>query len=167
MILRISDDLARKIKDRPTRVLPLDRNPYADWSTRLFAESRTQYIMITNTVSLYTMVMFGAGIHDALTFTSRVTSYISEFTRADGFELIYERLISPSTLHVSFSKALNRRVTGSMNDLEFQAKIILARGTVSPWDVSLTLNEIPFSYLKYNGPRVEFHRMGLETGVSN
>lgn len=167
MILRISDDLGRKIKDRPTKVLPLDRNPYADWSTRLFTESRAQYIMITNTVSLYTMVMFGAGINDALTFTSRVTSYISEFTRADGFALIYERLISPSALHVSFSKALNRRVTGSMNDLEFQAKTILARGTVSPWDVSLKLNEIPFSYLKYNGPRDEFQRMGLEKGASN
>lgn len=162
MILRISDDLGRKIKDRPTKVLALDANRYADWSTRLFTESRAQYIMITNSASLYTMIMFGTGINDSLTFTSRVTSYIGEFTRADGFELIYERFISFSTLLVSFSKALNRRVTGSMNDLEFQAKTILNRGTVSPWDVSLKLNEIPFSYLMYNRPREAFQQMGSD-----
>lgn len=162
MILRISDDLGRKIKDRPVNVLALDANPYADWSTRLFTESRSQYIMITNSVSLYTMIMFGAGINDSLTFTNRVTSYISEFTRADGFELIYERLISSSTLLVSFSKTLNRRVTRSMNDLECQAKRILNRGAVSPWDVSFKLNEIPFSYLMYNRPREAFQQMGSD-----
>lgn len=65
-------------------------------------------------------------------------------------------------LLVSFSKALNRRVTGSMNDLEFQAKTILNRGAVSPWDVSFKLNEIPFSYLMYNRPREAFQQMGSD-----
>ena len=69
--------------------------------------------MITNTVSLYTMVMYGKGISNDLIFTDRVTSHIAKFLRDDGYELIFERLIGPSMVRVSFSKTLNRMVTGS------------------------------------------------------
>ena len=161
MILRISDKLGRKIKEKPSKVLPLDSNPYADWTARLFTESRAQYIMISNTTSLYSMVMFGKGITDDFTFKNRVTSHMSEYIREDGFRLIFERLIMLNMNVISLSKALSRSVTGSMNDLEFQAKTILCGGTVSPWDLSNKLNEIPFSYLKYKRPKDMFPAMSI------
>ena len=161
MILRISDKLGRKIKEQPSKVLSLESNPYADWTARLFTESRAQYIMISNTTSLYSMVMFGKGISDEFTFTNSVTSHMSEYIREDGFKLIFERIIMPSMNVISFSKALSRSVTGSMNDLEFQAKTILCGGTVSPWDVSGELNDIPFSYIEYKRPRDMFPAMGI------
>jgi hypothetical protein len=163
MIIRITNDLGKKIKNRPSRVLPPDDNPYADWTARLFTESRMQYIMITNTVCLYTMIMVGKGISDALVFTDRVTRYISEYTRDDGFESIFERYIAPTTATVFFSKALNRSVTGSMNDIEYQAKTIIYGGTASPRDASFTINEIPFSYLNYKHPREMFRVMKVTT----
>ena len=65
------------------------------------------------------MVMFGRGIiHDGQ-FLDRITSYMGEFIRDNGYGFIYERLIVPSMGNVTFSKALNRSVTGSMNDLVF------------------------------------------------
>lgn len=42
---------------------------------------------------------------------------------ADDHEYIFERLIIPWLDQVSFSKALNRPVIGSMNDLVFQARV--------------------------------------------
>ena len=123
--------------------------------------------MITNTVSLYTMVMYGKGISNDLIFTDRVTSYIAEFLRADGYELIFERLIGPSMVRVSFSKTLNRMVTGSMNDLEYHAQLLLRRGDLTPWDVSSELNGIPFSYINMNRPRDAFQSMKLNEGASH
>ena len=103
----------------------------------------------------------GKGITDDYTFTNRVTSHVSEYVREDGFKLIFERLIMPSMNAISLSKALSRSVTGSMNDLELQAKTILCGGTVSPWDASEKLNEIPFSYIKYRRPRDMFPAMSI------
>ena len=42
---------------------------------------------------------------------------------ADDDEYIFERLIIPWLDQVSFPKALNRSVIGSMNDLVFQARV--------------------------------------------
>ena len=57
MIVRLSGKLAKKIGESPTESLPQDPNPFADWSCHLFRADRVQYILITNTPSLYSMVM--------------------------------------------------------------------------------------------------------------
>jgi hypothetical protein len=55
MILRLSGKIAKKIHVKPAAVLPADSNPYADWSTHVFLAARTQYILVTNTASLYSL----------------------------------------------------------------------------------------------------------------
>jgi hypothetical protein len=42
--------------------LPLDGNPFADWSANLFVADRTKYILLSNTRSFYSTVMYGKGI---------------------------------------------------------------------------------------------------------
>ncbi|QDT48902.1 hypothetical protein Pan258_29490 [Symmachiella dynata] len=42
MIIRLSQKLAKKIKADPLVTVPLDENPYADWSAHLFTADRTQ-----------------------------------------------------------------------------------------------------------------------------
>jgi hypothetical protein len=64
MIFRISQKLAKKLKEGELPSLPLDENPYADWSAHLFTVARTQYIIMANTKSLYSVVMYGTGITD-------------------------------------------------------------------------------------------------------
>ena len=57
MIFRLSQKLNAKIKVGALSVVPLDENPYADWSAHLFTVDRTQYIILSNTKSLYSTVL--------------------------------------------------------------------------------------------------------------
>ncbi len=162
MIIRLTQKLAKKIKTAPTRVLPLDTNPLADWSAHLFTADRAQYILLANTASLYSTVVYGAGITDDNELLRRGLSQVREFMADDGQEFLYQRFVAPSTGTVRFSKALNRSVTGSMNDLVYHAKIWLAEGELSPHDVSFKLNEIPMSSLGYANPRKALKSLNLE-----
>ena len=46
MILRLSQKLNAKIKAGTLIAIPLDDNPYADWSCHLFTADRTRYIIM-------------------------------------------------------------------------------------------------------------------------
>ncbi|HEY7155332.1 MAG TPA: hypothetical protein VH575_15320 [Gemmataceae bacterium] len=57
MIFRVSQKLNAKIKAGALRALPLHENPLADWSAHLFVAGRTQYVLLSNTRSLYSTGM--------------------------------------------------------------------------------------------------------------
>ena len=162
MIFRLSQKLNTKIKVGALETLPLDENPYADWSAGLFVADRTQYIILSNTKSLYSTVMYGKGITNDSHFIERALSGIREFMEDDGQEFVYRRFIAPASESVRFAKALDRSVTGSINDLIRHATYWLAQGDISPFDVGSRLNEIPMSALarsesdKYGKPRDAF-----------
>ncbi len=83
---------------------------------------------------------------------------MKEFMTSDGNKEIFEKIIEPEDQNIFFSKIVDRRVMGSMNDFVFQAKIHLIEGQRSPFNVSLLLNESPMSYLGYNRPKDEFRK---------
>jgi hypothetical protein len=162
VIFRLSQKLNTKIKTGTTQALSLDANPYADWSAHLFTADRTQYILLSNTKSLYSVVMYGKGITDDSQFLDRALSSIREFMQDDGQQFAFHRFIGPAAGTVSFAKAFNRSVTGSMNELVFQAVMWLTEGDLSPHDVSFRLNDILISSLPslrgggYGRPREAF-----------
>lgn len=165
VIFRPTNRLNAKIKAGPLSGSALDPNPYADWSARLFIANRTQHILLSHTASLYSIVMFGRGItHDAL-FIGRAMESIGEFMTDDGLGLVFMNFIAPASASVRFCAALNRSVTGSMNDLEAAAKAYLARGDWSPYDVGFRLNETPLTAIGtretsgYATPREALKRM--------
>ena len=170
MIFRLSQKMNAKIKPGPLVTVPLDENPFADWSAHLFLAGRTQYILLSNTRSLYSTVMVGRGITDDRRFIERALSNIRDFMEYDALESIYQRLIAPSTDQVRFAKALNRSVTGSMNDLIEHGAALLADGERAPSDVGRELNEILLSALgsgspgAYGMPRETFKAMGRTPG---
>ena len=147
MILRLTQKLCTKIKSGRLSERPLDENPYADWSCNLFTAGRTQYIIVSNTVSLYSCVMYGKGITDDSRFIERTQSSIRDFMEDDGQAFAYERFIAPASGSITFAKSLNRSVTGSMNDLIKFAKHWLAEDDLSPHDVGFKLNDILLSAL--------------------
>lgn len=149
MILRLSQKLNAKIKEGKLVEMPLDQNPYADWSCHLFTAARTQYIILMNTASFYSCVMYGHGISDDNNFVTSALDTIREFTADDGKQFLYRKFITPSSETVSFAKALNRSVTGSMNDHIHAAKFML-EDDMAPSDIGCRLNETPMSAL--NGP---------------
>src|SRR5262249_44941236 len=130
MIFRLSEKLHTKIKAGALANLPLDDNPFADWSAGLFLVGRSQFIILTNTKSLYCTVLAGKGVTDGKTLVERALSTLREFMAADMQNGVYERLIAPVSGSVRFAKALNRSVTGSMNDMTRHAADWLAAGDV-------------------------------------
>jgi hypothetical protein len=147
MIFRLSQALAKKLKEGTLPAVPLDENPYADLSAHLFTADRTQYIVVANTKSLYSVVMYGKGITDYSVFLERAQSSIREFMESDGLAFIYQRFVAPTGGSVRFAKALDRSVTGSMNELVKFAKFWLEEGELSPFDIGFKLNDLLLSAL--------------------
>ncbi len=147
MILRLSQKLNTKIDAGTLKAMPLDENPYADWSCHLFTADRTQYILISNTPSLYSSVLYGKGITNDSVFIERTLSTLREFMEDDGQLFVYQRFIAPSSGLVSFAKALNRSVIGSMNELIGYATLLLETEEISPHDLGFRLNDTLLSAL--------------------
>jgi hypothetical protein len=169
MIFRLTLKLSKKIGIAPLPALPFDKNKNSliDWSAHLFTAQRIQYIILTNTASLYSMVMLGRGITNDRQFIRGVLSCMEEFMTIDGNKVIFEKFIEPENNDICFSKIVDRRVAGSMNDLIFQAKVHLIEGQQSPFDVSFLLNESPMSYLSYSCPKNEFKKLFFKDGESS
>jgi hypothetical protein len=161
MIIRITAKLGKKIGFTPSQILPLDDNPFTDWTADLFRADRTQYIILTNTVSLYSIVLYGRGITDDSIFLQRAISNLIENLGYDGFGFIAERIIAQNTFKISFSKSLNRAVTGSMNELIFQAKYYLEDEDTSPFSLCQKLNNVPLSYIDYKSPKEAFSKLKI------
>jgi hypothetical protein len=164
MIFRLSQKLNTKIKAGKLCEMPLDENPYADWSAHLFTADRIQYIILTNTASLYSCLMQGKGVTNGDKLVERALSTIRDFTADDAQQLAYRKFIVPASTTVHFAKALSRSVTGSMNDHIQGAKFLLADG-MAPSEIGYRLNKTPMSALndpdgrKYGRPREAFKRM--------
>jgi hypothetical protein len=147
IIFRLSQKLNAKVKGGTLAAVPLDENPFADWSAALFVACRTQYILLSNTKALYSTVMYGKGVTDAGSFVERALGGIREFMEDDGQEAVYRRFVAPASASVRFAKALDRSVTRSMNDLINHARAWLAGGDLSPHEVGVRLNDVLLSAL--------------------
>ena len=165
MILRLSQKLCTKIKTGALPTMPLDENPFADWSAHLFIVDRAQYILLANTKSLYSTVMTGQGITNGSRFIERALSSIREFMEQDGQAVIYDRFIAPNSGSVHFAKALSRTVTSSMNELVRFATDLLMEDEFFPHDVGFKLNNFLLSAIatckadKYGTPSEAFQVM--------
>ena len=162
MIFRLTQKLAKKISLPSLPSLPHDQNPFVDWTAHLFTAERVQYIIVTNTASLYSLVMYGRGITDGNEFIQRTLSFMRDVMADDGCEFLFRRLIAPHTTRVSFSKAADRRVIGSMNELIFESKLYLSERQLSSFETSRQINETLMSYLGYNSPKEAFRQLDVK-----
>ena len=85
-------------------------------------------------------------------------SSIRECLDAAGQAAAYQRFIAPASRSVRFAKALNRSVTGSINDMARHAAYWLAAEELAPVEVGSRLNTIPMSALKHEGSPYGFPR---------
>ena len=152
MIIRLTEKLGRKIGIMPTESLPLAENPLLDWSAHLLTAQRVQYVMLTNTPSLYSVVMHGRGMKSESSFMQISSREMWDYMQLDEHEFTYKLFIEPEVSEISWSKALNRSVTGSVNDFVQMARFLLVEERLPLCEVSVFLNETPMSYLKYASP---------------
>ncbi|MBN1859077.1 hypothetical protein JW848_07735 [Candidatus Bipolaricaulota bacterium] len=159
MTIRVSAKLAKKLHLPHEQSLPVTTNPFLDWSADLFTADRTQYILITNTTSLYSIVVYGRGVTNETPFFQDTVAAMRDVFEADRLASVFEHIIEPTFYPVALAKRENRSVIGSMNDLIFQARLRLVEQEISPHDTSGFLNGTVMSYIDYERPRVAFRSM--------
>jgi hypothetical protein len=147
MIFRTTQKLNKKLKLTPTNGLPLEMNPFGDWSADLFTVKRTHYIIISNTPSLYSVVIYGQGITHGGRFVDQAIQMIRSCMEWDGKAFLYQRFVMPTMNQIRFSNTLNRSTTGSLNELVRVAKRILEDDSVAPSEVGTLLNDILLSFI--------------------
>ncbi|QDT41945.1 GIY-YIG nuclease superfamily protein [Gimesia alba] len=165
MIFRLSHKLNQKIKTGTLTLRPLNQNPFADWSCRLFTADRRQYILLSNTKSLYSCLMTGKGITNQRQFTECALNCIRDFTAADTHQQTFEKFIASERESIQFAKALNHSVTSSMNLLVEYAQDLLIEQQIPLLEVSYELNDYLTSAIvekksdSYCTPNEAFQRM--------
>jgi hypothetical protein len=169
MILRFSQKLSSRLKAGTLKPLPMDDAPVADWTSHLFFFERTPHILVSNTKTLYSTVLYAKGITNDSVFISRFMSHLRAFMEADGMAFAYDRFISPRTGVIHLASTFSRSVTGSMNELIGYAKVFLADEETSPFDLGFQLNDTLLSAAvsaedrDYGKPRDAFRALIAES----
>lgn len=141
LILRLSQKLCTRIRAGSLQPMPLDENPFADWSAQLLRMDRTQYVIVSNTKSLYSILFYVTSISNESKSIVRGLGAIREFMEDDGHALACHCFIVPDTGRGSFTKAIDRSVTGSVNELIRSATAWLEDVELSPHELGSKLNE--------------------------
>lgn len=156
LIFRVTQKLAKKIKIAPAAALPPHENLFLDWTANLFMVSRWQCILLTNSRSLYSVVLPGKGVPNEQAFLEQSMKALDDCLMRDGIIGLHEAEIAPAMNSVSFCKAGDRSVLASMNQLVYQVKCdLIEMGHPLPV-VNQRLNRIPMSTLKYHYSVEEF-----------
>lgn len=161
MILRLPLKLNARIKGGPLAASESHANPLLDWSIRAFEAGRNEYVLLSNTRSLYSAVLDGVANENAARFAERVVGVIRAILEGARRGPLAGISSEPAPEPVRFAKALDRSVTGSMNELVAYAEVLLADGGVSVPEVGVRLNDFLLSALaragdKYGTPREAF-----------
>ena len=160
MILRLPLKLNDRIGGDTLGALTPHANPLLDWSVRAFEAGRAEYVLLSNTRSLYSAVLEGVG-PNAVRFAERVVGVIRAILEGAGHGSLAGISSELAPESVRFAKALDRSVTGSMNELVAYATLLLAGGDLSVPEVGVRLNDLLLSALaggadKYGTPRDAF-----------
>ena len=165
MIFRLSHKLNQKIKTGTLEALTLHQTPFADWSCHIFPANRRQYILLSNTKSLYSCVMPAKSLTNQKQFAESAMNSIRDFTADDANQWAFRKFIAPEIETVQFAKSLNRSVTSSMNQLVDCAQGLLIECQMSPHEVGFKLNDFLLSSIAetksdgYGRPEDAFKRM--------
>jgi hypothetical protein len=141
MIFRLTQSLNARINAGTLEAWPLHENLLLDWSAHLFTVGRRRFILLSNTVSLLSAVVPGQGVTSEDSFRGRAFDGIRACLTALGHECISRTVIPAHSGPVRYAKALNRSVSGSMNELVRQAELWLREGDLTLPDVGDRLND--------------------------
>ncbi len=132
MIFRLTGKLSQKLHVRPEEALPLHECPYADWSACVFIANRRHYVLLSNTASLFSVVIPGAGIADADTFCARALEAINDRLKEAGCGDLWLQTQNAHGTDIRFSKGLNPSVTAGVTALVKYCKRLEERREMTP-----------------------------------
>ena len=91
LIFRVTQKLAMKIKLAPAADFPPHDDPLLDWTANLFIVSRRQCIILTNSESLYSVVIRGKGVPNEKVFVKNGLEALRESIASEGLGNLYVR----------------------------------------------------------------------------
>ncbi len=165
MIIRFTEKLSKKLKLGKISKIEEYPGPFLEWYAHLFSIQRTQYILVAEANSLYTLIMYGRGVVDDNIFLQQLLGLLRENMEDVEDRMIFERIIAPNSARITLSKIINKSVLGSINDMVNMSKIIVERDDTSPYDLSVILNNSPFKYINYLSPLAAFNNLKLKKGT--
>jgi hypothetical protein len=151
MIFRLSQPLNARVKAGVLEALPLHENPLLDWSAHLFPVGRSRFILVSNTGSLLSAVVSAKGVTSETIFRDRAFDAIRACLTSLGHEPLAHTLMADENRAVRFAKALNRSVSGSMNELVKCAEFCMSGGELTLPEVGDRLNDTLLSALAAGG----------------
>lgn len=161
MVLRLTKKLAERLKIKSLPENDDMVSAFDEWYGHLFTADRTQYILFTNAYSLYSIIVPGKGINNIKTFFEMAGYCLSEVLKEEECENMIGRFITNKIEIIDVCKTKNRGVLGSMNDMISHSKFYLSEYQLTPIEISKRLNEMPYSYLKYENPLAVIKQMAF------
>lgn len=168
MNIRLSQKISSKVKAGKLLELPMAEDPVFDWSMQSFAVGRSQFILFSNTRSLYSRVVSSKGINSTKQLIAQFNQAILYQLNNDQMKNAVAKLLAVDAEGVQFAKALNRSVIGSMNELIAMATTPISMRELTLPELSDHLNDTLLSILGdkkggYGRPKEAMEQ--LEKGV--
>ena len=150
MIIRCTRKVATKIKvELPSNAIEAEES---EWYTNLFRHRGAQFLIITESKTLLSVVIRGRGIATRQSFLTSFTEAVGEYCRNRRIASVLGNGLAFGPNEAEFHKTNNRRILGSMNDLIYASQAHLEIHDRSLDELSDRLNETPMSYLGYSNP---------------
>ena len=154
LTLRLTQKLASRLQVELPATVPPGRQACADWCCHAFTFARRRHLLITHPTTFFSVVMLARGAGNASDFIRTVSAGLHTYLAHSGHAVVYEQLIAPEMMAVSFSPINNRQVLGVMNDFIQIAPHYL--NDLSPFETSDRLNHCPVSPLRGGTPASSF-----------
>jgi hypothetical protein len=156
--LRPTLELAKAIKLENLPALPPSEHPLTDWCVRGFRVRRNTYLIFTDMLSLYSLIVTRRGATTAAKlrriFATAVHENFNHPTLGDS----PASDILKSMANCQFSRCQDRRVLGSINDLVGGAQWHLEYGKAIN-ETTQIINTTPLGHLKMNNPNRELAQL--------
>jgi len=145
------------------RLLPRDKvqvsDSVTDWNAQLFSLDRRKCIMITNKVTLYSLVRLDILKKDLNELPKFFINSLFDQLKADGlYNDKEENFWLDNFSNIEFSATDNdKKVIGSMNDMIYQLKVAIlykTSGLENPSNIKAGqyVNDIPMGLIQYRNP---------------
>lgn len=158
MIIHITQKLQQKLHVPTATAFPIAGQPHLCWYANLFRANRQQYLLTTNAATLYTVVFYGRGIKDDVTYGRAFKEALEQQLVSDNLGGVFQDLIAPCMENLVFVKTADRSVLGSMNDMAQILTRLLERKDpeIGLLRLGAYVNEVPFKVIHYRNPRKTF-----------
>lgn len=159
MLVCATQKVTRNLHLEPSDVSTRPSPHVQQWYANLIRVARVKYYLLTDSVTLISVVFPATGVISVRRFAATTSDVIHDyFVRRAWGRLITTRFdVDPTD--VVISRTHDRRVLGSMNDFAWQTELLMREHQLPLEEVIDQLNRCPMSYLGMDSPEFVVERL--------